>query len=53
MVWWPNGKKRAETNYRRGIPDGWWVEWDEDGDKVKQAFFKKGKAVEGSSETES
>ena len=47
MVWWPNGKKRVETNYLKGVPNGWWVEWDEDGDKVKQAFFKKGKAVEG------
>ena len=43
MVWWPNGKKRAETNYQAGVPHGWWVEWDEEGGKVKQAYFENGR----------
>ena len=46
VVWWPNGKKRIETNYRKGIPNGWWVEWDADGEKVKQSYFLQGKEAE-------
>ena len=44
MVWWETGKKRQETNYKKGAPDGWWVEWNEDGTMDKKAFFKNGKA---------
>jgi len=46
VVWWESGKKRQETNYKKGVPDGWWVEWKESGAPDKKAFFKNGKASE-------
>ena len=47
MVWWENGKKRQETNYKMGVSEGWSLEWGRDGKETKKAFFVKGKATEG------
>ena len=53
VVWWPNGKKRVESNYLKGVPHGWWVEWDEEGNKVRETYFVKGEEAEAPPKTKS
>jgi LysM repeat protein len=42
------GRKRRQQSYRRGLPHGRWIEWDETGGVVADGIYRDGHRWEGS-----
>ena len=45
-IWYENGQKRIEGNYKDGKPDGLWIKYREDGTEVFRQTFKNGELVD-------
>ena len=45
-MWYENGNKKGQCNYKDGKRDGKWVSWSEDGKKEKEEFYKDGKLID-------
>ena len=45
--WYISGKEQYVINYALGEKEGTWVEWDEDGTKIVDGTYKKGKKWNG------
>jgi len=43
--WYDNGQKSAEGNYRKGLQNGLWTEYDREGTPYNIKTFKDGERV--------
>jgi len=46
-VWYKNGQKRMEDNYRDNKADGKWTSWNENGQIMLERNFKDGECISG------
>jgi len=42
---WDNGQKKEEGYYINSMKDNLWIEWDADGSKFAEIFYKNGKVI--------
>jgi len=42
VEWYPNGRKRSETEYDNGIKHGWSVQWSKDGSSSERTKWANG-----------
>ena len=45
-MWYENGQKNTELNYKDGKLDGQQTEWNENGQKESEGNYKDGKEVD-------
>ena len=43
IIYYENGQKKGEGNYKEGKQDGLWTWWDENGKKKREGNYKEGK----------
>ena len=44
-MWYENGQKKIEVNFKDGKADGLWTSWDDFGNKVSETTYKNGVKV--------
>lgn len=45
VEWYPDGSVALEGEYREGLKDGKWTEYDQAGKRISEKWFDKGKEV--------
>jgi len=44
--WFPNEKLAIQGEYEKGKKTGRWIEYDENGNKISDEYFKDGKQIQ-------
>ena len=47
MTWFSDGKQKIASNYIAGKLDGEFLEWDKDGKKISEGYYKNTKKWSG------
>ena len=47
MTWFSDGKQKIASNYISGKLDGEFLEWDKDGKKISEGYYKNTKKWSG------
>ena len=45
ILYWSNGQKKCEGNYKDGEPDGLWTDWYVNGQKREERTYKDGELI--------
>ena len=46
-MWYDNGQKKYQGEYKNGKKDGKWLEWDQDNKLVVNGYYKDGSKWNG------
>ena len=44
-MWFENGQKWGEGNYKDGKKDGFWTEWFENGENIFEENYRNGRLI--------
>lgn len=43
--WWPNGQKMREIRFDRNLIDGYWIEWNQQGQVIRRDEYLRGRKL--------